>query len=240
MEMSLKTLVISCLFGVTVAQHQPWNLLRQRQLQADGVTVERRVDGHTVLGTVNDIDRNNLIFGPTNQQAGGSSKNEDLDVNSIGSLQALNEVNPTLPLVPAAAAAEEPGFVDSIFGQGAQSRIVDGFNSWMVSKARNNPGCVERFVCETYRTGESLNGVPYVAASIANAAISFMVADMFDQSIDIKELTKAARHGRTIGSCHTMKCDFMDGQLRTLENYFEVVENFVTTIYNSVAGSIGK
>jgi len=234
MEMSLKTLVISCLFGMSVAQ-QPWSLMRQ--LRADGV-VERRVDGHTVLGTVNDLgDRNNnLIFGP-NQP----SKDADLELetaNIIGNLQALNEVSQVPP--SEVAVPEEPGFIDSVFGDGAQSRIVEGVNSWVVSKARNNPGCVERFVCETYRTGESLNGVPYVAASIANAAISFMVADMFDQSIDIKELTKAARHGRTIGSCHTMKCDFMDGQLRTLENYFEIVENFVTTIYNSVAGSIGK
>jgi len=223
MEMSLKTLVISCLFGVTVA-NQPWNIMR-RQLP-DGVTVQRRVDGHTVIGTVNDVindDRTNVIgFG-----------DEKADI--IGSLQAAaNEVEPLED--------SEPGFIDSVFGDGAQARIVDGFNGWIVSKARNNPGCVERFVCETYRSGESLNGVPYVAMSLANAAISFMVADMFDQSIDIKELTKAARHGRTIGACHSMKCDFMDGQLRTLENYFEVVENFVTTIYNSVSGSlsIGK
>jgi len=220
MEMSLKTLVISCLFGVTVA-NQPWTIMR-RQLP-DRVTVQRRVDGHTVIGTVNDVindDRNNVIgFG-------------DEKITDIGNLQAsLNEVEPVVE-------ASEPGFIDSVFGDGAQARIVDGFNGWIVSKARNNPGCVERFVCETYRSGESLNGVSYVAMSLANAAISFMVADMFDQSIDIKELTKAARHGRTIGSCHSMKCDFADSQLRTLENYFEVVENFVATIYNSVSGSL--
>ena len=62
---------------------------------------------------------------------------------------------------------EEPGFVDSIFGDGAQSRIIDSLNSWVVSKAKTNPGCVERFVCETYRTGETLNGVPYMAYSLS-------------------------------------------------------------------------
>lgn len=220
--MLLKTLAISCLFCLTVAD-QPWNILR-RQLP-DGVTVQRRVDGHTVIGTVNDVigDRASNVI----------ASSSDLE-NTIGSLAAVNEVE----LTEVVTATEEPGFVDSILGNGAQSRIVDGFNGWIVSKARANPGCVERVVCETYRSGESLNGVPYVAMSLANAAISFMVADMFDQSIDIKELTKAARHGRTIGSCHAMKCDFFDGQLRTLENYFEVVENFVTTIYNSVSGSL--
>ena len=47
-----------------------------------------------------------------------------------------------------------------------------------------------------------------------------------------------SRHGRTIGSCHNMECDVIDSQLRNLESIFEVVENFVTTIYNSVAGSL--
>merc|ERR1712045_89384 len=58
------------------------------------------------------------------------------------------------------------------------------------------------------------------------------------QSVDLKEITKAARHGRTIGSCHNMNCDVIDSQLRNLESVFEIVENFVTTIYNSVAGSL--
>ena len=57
----------------------------------------------------------------------------------------------------------EPGFLDSILGDGVQSRIVTSLNDWIVDKARTNPGCVERFVCETYRTGETLNGIPYLA-----------------------------------------------------------------------------
>lgn len=221
MEISLKALIVSCLLGLTVA-NRPWNM---RQFP-EGFNVQRRVDGHTVFGSANEIDRNNVVatrFGPS------EAKNEDLDViPDIGNLQAVSKIEP----IP------EPGFIDSVFGNGAQARIVGSLNSWVLSKAKSNPGCVERFVCETYRTGESLNGIPYLAMSLSNAAVSFMVADMFDQSIDIKEITKAARQGRTIGTCHTMKCDFMDGQLRTLENYFEVVENFIATIYNSVAGSL--
>merc|ERR1712047_198594 len=89
---------------------------------------------------------------------------------------------------------------DGILDQGAQSRIVTQVSDWLVDKATSNPGCVERFVCETYRTGESLNGIPYGVMQLTNAAVSFMVADMFDKSIDIKELTRAARYGRTVGS----------------------------------------
>ncbi len=47
-----------------------------------------------------------------------------------------------------------------------KSRIVASVNDWIVDKAKTNPGCVERLVCETYRTGETMNGVPYVLMQI--------------------------------------------------------------------------
>ena len=56
---------------------------------------------------------------------------------------------------------KDDGILDSILGEGAQSRIVTQVSDWLVGKATENPGCVERFVCETYRTGESLSGIPY-------------------------------------------------------------------------------
>jgi hypothetical protein len=33
-------------------------------------------------------------------------------------------------------------------------------------QAKENPGCVERFICETYRTGETLTGLPYLFMSL--------------------------------------------------------------------------
>ena len=61
---------------------------------------------------------------------------------------------------------EDEGIIDSIFGDGAQSRIVERMSDWLVDRASENPGCVERFVCETYRTGETLNGVPYMMMTL--------------------------------------------------------------------------
>ena len=49
--------------------------------------------------------------------------------------------------------------MDSFF---AQSRIVDRVNDFLKAGAKENPGCVERFVCETYRTGETMEGIPYL------------------------------------------------------------------------------
>ena len=55
----------------------------------------------------------------------------------------------------------DPGIIDSILGAGTQSRILDSVSNWVTDKAKTNPGCVERFVCESYRTGENMNGIPY-------------------------------------------------------------------------------
>jgi len=132
---------------------------------------------------------------------------------------------------------EDISLVDSFF---AESRIVDRVNDFLKAGAKENPGCVERFVCETYRTGETMEGIPYLLMQLTNAAVSFMVADMFDKSINIKVLTRAARDGRK-GNCHasdTMKCDLLDNQLRTLGDYLSTFEEFLTQIFNSVSESL--
>ena len=79
---------------------------------------------------------------------------------------------------------------------------------------------------------------PNTVNYFCSAAVSFMVADMFDKSIDIKELTRAARYGRTVGSCHTMKCDIVDNQLRTVGDYLGTFEEFITQIFNSISESL--
>jgi len=37
---------------------------------------------------------------------------------------------------------KDEGFLDSYFGDGAQSRIVGSINNWIVDKAKTNPGRV--------------------------------------------------------------------------------------------------
>ncbi len=67
-----------------------------------------------------------------------------------------------------------------------------------------------------------------------------MVAEMFDRTIDIQEITRAARYGRTMGTCGTMKCDFADGQLRTLGDYLDSIDEFFSSIFSSISDSIGN
>lgn len=235
MKSLLTIIVLSVLANsVTSFDGQFSEYYRNLDRQMPIVNVQRRVDGNMVYGAINEVTNpgNDLPKPPQFNIPGAVAAPSDALLESIGSLEAENKMEEQ-ELID-----EEPGLLDSVLGDGVQSRIVSSLNNWIVDKARTNPGCVERFVCETYRTGETLNGIPYLAMSMTNAAVSFMVADMFDRSIDAKAITKAARHGRTIGSCHTMQCDFVDGQLRDLGDYLETIEEFFSSIFNSVSNSL--
>ena len=53
-----------------------------------------------------------------------------------------------------------------LVGEETQARVVESISSWANDKAKENPGCVERFVCETYKTGETMSGIPYLLMSL--------------------------------------------------------------------------
>merc|ERR1712038_2168197 len=111
---------------------------------------------------------------------------------------------------------------------------------WAENRVRSSPECVERFVCETYRTGENLEGVGYILLKVANNALAYAITETFGESVNVKEINRAARYGRTVGPCHTMRCDLFDDgeQLRTLGNLLSSVEEFATSLAESLATSI--
>jgi hypothetical protein len=177
----------------------------------------------------------------------GSSNNDN---DNTVTVVKQEEVKPTLEVIGETSSIEETkteapfkdegGFLDSYFGDGAQTRIVGSMNNWIVDKAKTNPGCVERFICETYKTGETFEGIPYFLMTLTNAAVSFMVAEMFDKSVNLQEITRAARYGRTMGTCHSMECEIMDNQLRTVGDFLGTFEDFLSSVFNSISSSIGK
>jgi len=133
----------------------------------------------------------------------------------------------------------EPSFLSRIVSEETQARVVESISNWATDKAKENPGCVERFVCETYRTGETMSGIPYLVMALTNAAVSFIVAEQFGEAIQMEAITRAARYGRTTGTCHRMECPVLDGQLRTVTDYLAGVEEILGYIVNSVSTSIG-
>ena len=61
---------------------------------------------------------------------------------------------------------QDVSILSRIVGEETQGKVVDSIISWARDKAKENPGCVERFVCEMYKTGETMNGIPYLLMSI--------------------------------------------------------------------------
>jgi len=145
----------------------------------------------------------------------------------------------TVENVAVVEANEEPSILSRLLGAETQARVIDSISSWANDKAKENPGCVERFVCETYRSAEGMSGIPYLFMSLTNAAVSFIVAEQFEEAIEMEAITRAARYGRTTGTCHRMECPMLDGQLRTVADYLSGVEEILGYIVNSVSTSIG-
>merc|ERR1712055_117702 len=135
---------------------------------------------------------------------------------------------------------EELSLFARLVGEETQARVIESISTWANDKAKENPGCVERFVCETYKTGETMSGIPYLLMSLTNAAVSFMVAEQFGEAIEMEAITRAAKYGRMTGTCHRMECPIMDGQLRTVTDYLADFEEMLGYIVNSVSTSIGK
>ena len=61
---------------------------------------------------------------------------------------------------------QELSFFARIVGDEGTARIVESISSWVNDKAKENPGCVEHFVCEMYKTGETMSGIPYLLMSL--------------------------------------------------------------------------
>ena len=61
---------------------------------------------------------------------------------------------------------EELSLFARLVGEDTQARVIESISTWANDKAKENPGCVERFVCETYKTGETMTGVPYLLMSL--------------------------------------------------------------------------
>ena len=64
---------------------------------------------------------------------------------------------------------------------------------------------------------------------------------LYEKSCWVTSITQIKlRYGRTVGTCHTMRCDLFDDgeQLRTLGNLLSSVEEFATSLAESLATSI--
>ena len=48
-----------------------------------------------------------------------------------------------------------------------KARVIDSVSSWLERRVSQSPGCVERFVCESFSTGEMLSGPSYALMAVS-------------------------------------------------------------------------
>ena len=48
-----------------------------------------------------------------------------------------------------------------------KARVLDSLSSWVNAKVKESPGCIERFVCEAFKTGETLEGLSYLLMAVS-------------------------------------------------------------------------
>ena len=53
-----------------------------------------------------------------------------------------------------------------------RSRVLSSVSSWVENKVLESPGCVERFVCESFKTGETLDGPSYFLMAVSKYFLS--------------------------------------------------------------------
>merc|ERR1719273_1559016 len=94
-------------------------------------------------------------------------------------------------------------------------------------------------LCEMYKTGETMSGLPYLVMSLTNAAVSFMVAEQFSDSIQMDAITRASKYGRMTGTCHLMECPLLNGKLREVTDWLAGFEELLGYVVNSVSTSLG-
>merc|ERR1711910_181052 len=80
-----------------------------------------------------------------------------------------------------------------------------------------------------------MSGIPYLLMSLTNAAVSFMVAEQFSESIQMEAITRASKYGRTTGTCHLMECPLLNGKLREVTDWLAGVEELLGYVVNSGA-----
>lgn len=67
---------------------------------------------------------------------------QPINTNTRDEMNTLEVIGANMdpPETKTEAPMKDEGFLDSYFGDGAQSRIVGSINNWIVDKAKTNPG----------------------------------------------------------------------------------------------------
>merc|ERR1712192_269146 len=76
-------------------------------------------------------------------------------------------------------------------GEDLAARVILGAEHWLADKVEENPTCVERLLCESFRRTEAMSGLPYLLFTFANSAASGLLVELLEDpsSVSMKTLT---------------------------------------------------
>merc|ERR1711972_292709 len=106
-------------------------------------------------------------------------------------------------------------------GEDLTARLLLGAEHWLTDKVEENPACVERILCESFKRTESTSGLAYLLFTFVNSAASGLLVELLEDtsSVSMESLTNAARSGRDLGDCGRVGCPALDRLSRTIDDW---------------------
>merc|ERR1711963_942876 len=106
-------------------------------------------------------------------------------------------------------------------GEDLTARVFIGAEHWLTDKVEENPACVERILCESFKRTESTSGLAYLLFTFVNSAASGLLVELLEDtsSVSMESLTNAARSGRDLGDCGRVGCPALDRLSRTIDDW---------------------
>merc|ERR1711963_59320 len=106
-------------------------------------------------------------------------------------------------------------------GEDPTARVILGAEHWLTDKVEENPACVERILCESFKRTESTSGLAYLLFTFVNSAAGGLLVELLEgtSSVSMESLTNAARSGRDLGDCGRVGCPALDRLSRTIDDW---------------------
>merc|ERR1711902_219742 len=79
-------------------------------------------------------------------------------------------------------------------GEDLTARVLLGAEHWLTDKVEENPACVERILCESFKKTESTSGLAYLLFTFVNSAASGLLVELLEDtsSVSMESITNAA------------------------------------------------
>merc|ERR1739838_745556 len=101
---------------------------------------------NTIINVISAVNNNNN----NNNNNDNNDNNMNVNMNDVMSMNKRRSFSKN---------SKNNSFFAALVDEETETRMIESISSWAREKVRDSPGCLQRFVCETYKTGETLSGL---------------------------------------------------------------------------------